>query len=525
MKNIILLLIALLLFGCNSDFTNQWDSTFPPDKPVTLADSAKCKISTEKTKIAWGDAVMEEKYIVEKQVGTGSWQQVAELAKDSKGYTESGIGYGSAITYRVRSFNSEKDKQYSDYEYFNYYTVSGTISKPDAQPLANTAILGLPYALSTGASGNFCALLPKGWSGSILVAGDYFLDAVVDSLAASTNQNYTTVAALTVSGKIANASSVGIAGVVLNGFPTAVTTDASGNYTATVTYGWSGTVAPVKDGYSFTPASQNYTNVTANQTTNFTGRIEFILVQGGTFNMGDASVSGATPVHSVTLSSFYISKYEVTQQLWLDIMGTKPSYFTGDLNRPVETVSWYDIMVYCNKRSIAEGKTPCYSISGSTEPAAWGTVPTNSKNATWDAAICNWSAKGYRLPTEAEWEFAARGGNSSQGYTYSGSNTIDNVAWYSTNSDNTTHSVGTKAPNELGIYDMSGNVWEWNWDWYAYYTATAQINPTGAATGTSRLLRGGAYGNVGNYCRVASRNNSYPYDRGSSYGFRLARTY
>jgi len=246
-----------------------------------------------------------------------------------------------------------------------------------------------------------------------------------------------------------------------------------------------------------------------------------VAVTCGTFNMGDPSY--ATPVHSVTLSSYYIGKYEVTQTEWVATMGTNPSYFTGDLNRPVEQVSWYDIMVYCNKRSIAESLTPCYTINGSTDPAVWGTVPTYY-NTTWDAATCDWTAKGYRLPTEAEWEFAARGGNSSNGYTYSGSNTIGDVAWYNENSGYTTHAFGTKAPNELGIYDMSGNVWEWNWDWYESYTSSAQTDPHGATTGTDRVLRGGSCYYFGLSCRVANRINNYPFSDSYGSGFRLART-
>jgi len=243
----------------------------------------------------------------------------------------------------------------------------------------------------------------------------------------------------------------------------------------------------------------------------------FVYVQGGTFQMGSSSGdSDEEPIHSVTLSSFYIGRYEVTQGEWQSVMtgnangiSATPSYFSGNSTRPVEGVSWYDIMVYCNRRSIQEGLTPCYAKGGITNPNNWGTVPT-STNVEWDAITCNWSANGYRLPTEAEWEFAAKGGNQSQGYTYSGSNIIGNVAWYSSNSGSTTHPAGTKAPNELGIYDMSGNVWEWCWDWYGSYSSSAQTNPHGATSGSRRVYRGGSWSNGGGYCRVANRDGDKP---------------
>ena len=133
-------------------------------------------------------------------------------------------------------------------------------------------------------------------------------------------------------------------------------------------------------------------------------------------------------------------------------------------------------------------------------------------------------ATDYRLPTEAEWEYAARGGNKSNNYTYSGSNTLDNVAWYSSNSGSNTHQVGTKAANELGLYDMSGNVWEWCWDWYGTYSSSAQTNPYGATTGTYRVLRGGSWNYFDDFCRVSNRNYSSPDNRNYLIGFRVART-
>jgi formylglycine-generating enzyme len=177
---------------------------------------------------------------------------------------------------------------------------------------------------------------------------------------------------------------------------------------------------------------------------------EMVFVEGGTFQMGsNVGDLDEKPVHQVTVSDFYIGKYEVTQKEWVEIMGSNPSHFKGD-NLPVEKVSWFDAIEYCNKRSVQEGLNPVYSINGNTSPSDW----TNGK------IVANWDADGYRLPTEAEWEYSARGGNKSRGFTYSGSNTIGEVAWYRDNSGRKTNSVGQKKPNELGIYDMTGNVWE-----------------------------------------------------------------
>ena len=214
---------------------------------------------------------------------------------------------------------------------------------------------------------------------------------------------------------------------------------------------------------------------------------EMVRVEGGTFRMGATSEQGSDawgdekPVHSVTLSSYYIGKTEVTQALWQAVMGSNPSYFKGS-DRPVEWVSWDDCQEFIQKLNRLTGRN-------------------------------------FRLPTEAEWEFACRGGNNSRGYKYSGSNNLGSVAWYSCGK---TRPVGTKAPNELGIYDMTGNVWEWCSDWYANYTSYSQTNPTGPQSGSDRVYRGGSMGNGVRYCRSSCRIDGFPAWRNNDLGLRLA---
>jgi len=240
-----------------------------------------------------------------------------------------------------------------------------------------------------------------------------------------------------------------------------------------------------------------------------------IFIEGGSYMMGsNEGYDDEKPVHKVKLNSFYVGKCEVTQMEWVAVMGSNPSRWKGD-NLPVESVSWYDAIAYCNKLSITEGLSPCYSIGVNTIPADWseGTIDID------------WSADGYRLPTEAEWEYAARGGNQSKGYQYSGSNDIGKVAWYLGNSGRKTLTVGTKQANELGIHDMSGNVWEWCWDWYGsgYYTHSPASDPTGPASGSSRVLRGGSWNHLAGRCRVADRHDDFPDSWFIFYGLRILR--
>jgi formylglycine-generating enzyme required for sulfatase activity len=205
---------------------------------------------------------------------------------------------------------------------------------------------------------------------------------------------------------------------------------------------------------------------------------------GCTDEQGNDCHNDERPVHQVTVSSFRIGKYEITQGQWKAVMGNNPAYFSKGDNYPVENVSWEDAQEFIRQLNIKTGKN-------------------------------------YRLPTEAEWEYAARGGNRSQGYKFSGSNNVNNVAWNAGNSGESTHPVGTKSPNELGIYDMSGNVWEWCGDWSAPYSASAQTNPTGASSGSYRVLRGGCWRVGASDCRVSFRYDINRTDRYYSLGLRV----
>ena len=214
-----------------------------------------------------------------------------------------------------------------------------------------------------------------------------------------------------------------------------------------------------------------------------------VYVQGGTFTMGATSEQGSDaydwekPTHRVTLSSYYIGQTEVTQALWQAVMGNNPSHFRG-ANKPVESVSYNDCKAFISKLNSLTGQN-------------------------------------FRLPTEAEWEFAARGGNRSRGYKYAGSDNLSTVAWYDGNSGYATHPVAQKSPNELGLYDMSGNVWEWCNDWYGDYSSNAQTNPQGPYSGSYRVLRGGSY-ILARYCRVSYRIYITPSCSSSGLGLRLA---
>ncbi|MBM3319644.1 MAG: SUMF1/EgtB/PvdO family nonheme iron enzyme [Candidatus Eisenbacteria bacterium] len=250
---------------------------------------------------------------------------------------------------------------------------------------------------------------------------------------------------------------------------------------------------------------------------------DMVLVRAGTFTMGSPSGElgrdSNEDQHQVTLTrSFYVSKYEVTQSEWESVMGWNESGFRGS-SRPVENVTWFDAVMYCNKRSEREGLTPAYTIL---QPAYSGNHIT-SATVMW-----NKDAYGYRLLTEAEWEHACRAGSGSafcNGTITSATgfdSKLDLVGWYDQNSGSQTHAVGGKSPNAWGLYDMHGNVWEWCWDWYGSYGGTA-TDPTGPGSGSYRVLRGGSWFNCAQFCRSASRIVHAPGNRDYYLGFRLAR--
>jgi formylglycine-generating enzyme required for sulfatase activity len=248
-----------------------------------------------------------------------------------------------------------------------------------------------------------------------------------------------------------------------------------------------------------------------------------VRIQGGTFMMGSPASElgrGSNEIqHQVTVSSFYMGKYEVTQKEYQEVMGTNPSYYKGD-NLPVEQVSWYDALVFCNKLSVMEGLTPAYRISGSTDTMVWGPVPI-SDNVTWNAVEIVNGSNGYRLPTEAQWEYACRAGTTT---AYNTGDTIsDSTGWYGVLWGGNTHQVGLKPANAWGLYDMHGNVYEWCWDRLGVYPKEAQTDPVGTSQWPARVVRGGAFYSLASALRSASRYSINQAFRGSDFGLRLVR--
>jgi formylglycine-generating enzyme required for sulfatase activity len=242
---------------------------------------------------------------------------------------------------------------------------------------------------------------------------------------------------------------------------------------------------------------------------------------------------------SVITKGYWMGETEVTQELFLAVMGTNPSYFTNGAasgetqnKRPVENVNWYAAIAFCNKLSLANGKEAVYSVSGISDWAglAYSAIPTGN-DTVWNAAVMDIGKNGYRLPTEMEWMWAAMGADrtvqpNTAGRTKAfagsdGGNSIGDYAWYNNNSGSKTHEVGKKQGNELGLRDLSGNVYEWCWDRQGSYPSGTVTDHAGAASGTYRVLRGGSWDRNASYCAVSSRNDYYPGGRDNHVGFRV----
>ena len=264
--------------------------------------------------------------------------------------------------------------------------------------------------------------------------------------------------------------------------------------------------------------------------------IEMVPVPAGSFQRdeGEENISVITKAYS-------LSKYQITRQQFLDIMGADPSDETcsNGMKDPVQMINWYHAIAFCNKLSLLEGLTPAYTVEGVNDWADldYSSIPIE-RNEDWNAATCNWGSSGYRLPTEMEWMWAAmgapadgqNGGTNKTGYKkpFSGSagtNSIDDYAWYEDNSDDKTHPVGEKLPNELGLHDMSGNVNEWCWDWKATSYPTGTLTDyRGAGSGSWwRVNRGGNWHYFASWCAVADRGQGYPKVKSPSVGFRILR--
>jgi len=272
--------------------------------------------------------------------------------------------------------------------------------------------------------------------------------------------------------------------------------------------------------------------------------LEMVWIPGGVFELGrETGTEGfgnTTPVSTVTLSGFHIGRYPVTQEQFYEVMGFNPSHFTTaqgrppaagerDARRPAERVNWYEAIVFANRLSVMSGLTPAYEMQAAVggewtaDPDLWGAIPAAS-TARWNNVRIVAGSTGYRLPTEAQWEFAAKGGARPGGnFTFAGSNTADDVTWHSGNSGSKTREVGLLQGNCLGLYDMSGNVWEWVWDWWGVYTGEPKTDPVGPDTGSLRVGRGGSWIFAASDSRSVSRSGTFPNIRYVNVGFRLVR--
>jgi formylglycine-generating enzyme required for sulfatase activity/lipopolysaccharide export LptBFGC system permease protein LptF len=457
-------------------FTDRNLSPYSNEIGLTLVIPAPYNLSTEalddqSIKITWNDnCTFEAGYRLERDGGS-DFIQIAELGENTTEYTDTGLSYGTNYTYRVKAYTTLYESDYS------------------AESIGATVF---PAPTNLVAEVLDDQIIRFTWDDNCSFENGYRLeqdDGMGFIEIAEVNENITEY----------SYSEQQATGIILNYRVKAFTAINESDNSNEVDYG----IPP--EG--------------------------FVFVRGGSFNMGDIWNDGEgneKPVHTVTLSPYFIAKHEVTQekitnilgeQEWSDIYGVGNTY-------PAYNVSWYEAIVYCNKLSIADGLSPVYSINGSFNTEDWGSIPS-SYDSLWDAMECEWSGNGYRLPTEAEWEYAAGGGfdvkNKWSGTTNESDLPI--FAWYLSNSNDKTNEVGTLQSNNLGINDMSGNVWELCWDLYDIYLPGDQENPTGPGNDIfiSRVGRGGGYNSQPYSCRISRRSNFSPYGESPNLGFRIVR--
>ncbi len=529
----LLMIFAILIGSCdNDDFMSPYDPSYSLPAPTNLVIE---QIAVNQCRLTWQDnSLVEEGFKIEKKVDNGPFNEIGLVSANASTYTDIYSQVNSQIQYRVCSYYGQDDSAYEVGDVIN-----NILSTPENLIINRIGIssieLGWTYNGVPGIEG--FRIEKKVDNGTFNQIG--LLSANTSTYTDTNAEVNSQLQYRVCSFSGVEDSAYEIGDVIDNDLPQ-VSNFLSEIVSNQIDLSWEYSLTGI-DGFKLfkkvnngdwgqaimlDPDVRNYSDSEYNNYDAYNYKIQafyqeiesvyvgteiilildgFVLVPAGTFTMGDTRGEGSSnelPTHQVTLSSFIIGKYEVTQAEYQAVMGTNPSQFSGS-DKPVEQVTWNNAVEYCNARSIQEGLIPCYNTS------------------TW---ACDFSANGYRLLTEAEWEYAARGATNNPDYLYAGSNDIASVAWYSGNSGNITHAVGSKAPNSLGIYDMSGNVWEWCNDWYGSYSSSAQSDPVGPATGSYRVIRGGSWYISAPSCRVAYR---YLYSPTFSYyfiGFRLARS-
>jgi len=533
--------LFLVLLGCSERrFNNPVDPEFIDQNLLAPSEISVRVADVNVLELSWEDSEFEDGYQISRSKGTENFDLVASLPENSTQWQDTDVSIDNTYNYRISVTNDQFTSEPSSTASFSYRLLAP--SGLTVSQLADHQIL-LEWEDTNHFEEGYLIDLKVGngeWQEAIAYieantnSWIYYVSVATNPVhywrmrayygplqSALTNDVSLTVAAATLDppgGVYTSHTNVTISSATL-GSTIHYTTDGSEPTESSAMY--SSPIAVTKSiiikakvfkgGWSASATStESYILIHANM----------VHVPGGTFS--------PTDTYTVTLSSFFVGKFEVTQAEYQDVMGVNPSHFHGygaNTDNPVEQVTWFNAIEYCNRLNIQEGLTPFYSYSSygtnpDNWPAGWNTDNNNHLNVS-----CNWSATGYRLPTEMEWMFAAMGGNQSHGYTYSGSNNIDTVAWYVANSENRSHVVGELNPNELGTSDMSGNVEEWCWDIYGSYPSGSQTNPTGANSGLGRVARGGSWLSSTSGCTLSNRSSYGATGIISQVGFRILRTY